>query len=121
MLEQDMLLRTTPISEVVMSQMDQQYVSRVTWYLEQVLHCRVTYRGRQGGYHIQLPAGTIEAIYVGQSTQWTRRTIICFPGGQKLTKYILTPFNPSHPTCTMLAFPNDVLEGPEPPITQRPV
>src|ERR1700692_1071799 len=67
MLEQHMLLRTTSISEVVMSQMDQQYVSRVTWYLEHDLGCRVTYRGRQGGYHIQLPEGTVEAIYAGQS------------------------------------------------------
>jgi hypothetical protein len=115
MLEKDMPLRSTPISEVVISQMDQQYVSRVTWYLEHDLGCKVTYRGRQGGYHIQLPEGTVEAIYAGQSTQWTRRTTICFPCGQKLTRYILTPLNPLHPTCTMLAFPNDVLFGPEPP------
>lgn len=102
-----------PISGIVMSRMEPQYIARVWRYLEH-LGCTVKYLRDQNQYHIVFPEGTVEAIYAGQSTQWTRRTTICFAGGQKLTKYILTPFNPLYPTRTMLAFPNDVLFGPEP-------
>lgn len=97
-----------------MDQIDPQYVTRVLWYLEQELRCRVTPLSPQQGYLIQFPAGTVEEIYAGQSTQWTYRTTIRFLDGRTLTKYVQTQLRLPHASRTLLAFPTGVLEGPEP-------
>jgi len=112
-MDQGACLRSKPISEVVISQVDQQYISRIIWYLEH-LGCKVTYQGRPGEYQIQFPAGTTENVYAGRSTQWTHHTIICLPSGQRLTKYVVVSLPHVEKSITMVAFPNDVLFGPEP-------
>jgi hypothetical protein len=112
-------LISQPISEIKMDKMDQQYVSRVQWYLEHHLHCRITSLSDREGYIILFPEGTVEETYMGQSTQWTRRTTIRFPDGATLQKYVTSPLNATQRGQTMLAFPNSVLDGPEPPPVQR--
>lgn len=67
------------------------------------------------GYLIQFPAGTVEEVYAGQSTPRTFRTLIRFPGGQRLTKYVVLSCRPVYRSLTMLAFPTELLEGPAPP------
>ncbi len=104
-----------PITEVIMGPMERQYVSRVTYYLEH-LGCRISPLSDSQGYHIYLPEGSMEEVILWKSTQWKYQTIINLPGGQKLSKYILTSFNPSRQSIVMLAFPISVLEGPEPPL-----
>ncbi len=119
MIIKEILIKSSPIHDVVISHVSQQYGMRMKHYLED-LGCRVTpYQGERGKYHIQFPAGTTENTYAGQSTQWTHRTVVFFPGGARITKFILTPLNPSYPSYNTLAFPNDVLFGPE-PVQQTP-
>lgn len=108
------LLLSRPIGEMRMDQIDPQYVTRVLWYLEQELRCQVTPLSSQQGYLIRFPAGTVEEIYAGQSTQWTYRTTIRFLDGRTLTKYVQTQLSLPHASRTLLAFPTSVLEGPEP-------
>jgi hypothetical protein len=108
----DIPLRQKPISDVVLNRIDAQYVEPCTRHLEK-LGCRVTFRGLQGGYHVQFPAGTVEEVYAGQSTQWTYRTTIRFPTGQTLTKYVCVQLPYINSSTTALAFPIDVLYGPE--------
>lgn len=107
-------LSQKPISEVILSRVEAQYVEPITSYLEKVLGCRVTFRGMQGGYHVQFPEGTLELVYAGQSTQWTYRTTIHFPTGQTLTKYVVVSLPHLTKSSTALAFPIEVLYGPEP-------
>lgn len=109
-----------PISAIDIDEMEPQYVTRVQWYLEQELHCRVTYLREQGCYHISFPEGTIEETYPGQSTQWTHRTTIRLPDGTTLPKVVRAPLNATQHHQTMLAFPSRVLDGPEPPHTPTP-
>lgn len=108
-------LLSKPISEITIDQMDQHYITRVKWYLEHDLQCRMIPLSGQRGYLIQFPANTTEEVYAGQSTQWTYRTTIRLPNGITFTKYVLSPLNPTQHSQTMLAFPNAVLDGPEPP------
>ena len=88
-------LISKPISEVTIDQMDQQYVTRVKWYLEHELRCKITPLNEQRGYLIQFPEHTTEEVYAGQSTQWTYRTTIRLPNGVTLTKYVMSPLNPA--------------------------
>ncbi|HVU66863.1 MAG TPA: hypothetical protein VHD63_07040 [Ktedonobacteraceae bacterium] len=108
-------LLSMPIREIEMDRMEQRYVTRVLWYLEHELHCSITYLSERGMYLIRFPEGTLEETYRGQSTQWTRRTTIRFPGGTTLQKYVSAPLNPRQRGQTMLAIPHRVLDGPEPP------
>ncbi|SRR5258707_15696859 len=101
-------LQSKPISEIVISHVDQVYVTRIKSYLES-LGCRVTYQGERGRYHIQFPEGTTDNTYAGQSTQWTHRTTIRLLGGQRLTKYVVVSLPKTDNSITMLAFPNDIL------------
>ncbi len=109
-------LLSRPIREVEMSRMDQQYVTRVQWYLEHELQCSITYIRERGVYLIRFPEGTVEETYAGQSTQWTYKTTIRLPDGATLQKYVSAPLNPTQQSQTMLTFPNRVLDGPEPPL-----
>src|SRR5258707_3689583 len=111
-------IKSSPIYDVVMSHVSEYYALSIQRYLEG-LGCRVTYQGQRGKYQIQFPAGTTENTYAGQSTQWTHRTVVFFPGGARITRFILTPLNPLYPAYNTLAFPNDVLFGPE-PVQQTP-
>jgi hypothetical protein len=113
MMDQGTFLHSKPINEIVMGSIGAEYVARVWRYLEH-LECKVTYLRDQKQYRITFPAGTTEHICAGQSTQWTHRTIICLPGGQRLTKYVFASLPYVDRSTTMLAFPNDVLFGPEP-------
>lgn len=106
-------LISRPISEMKMDKMEQHYVGRVQWYLEHDRHCHITSLSDREGYLILFPEGTVEETYMGQSTQWTRRTTIRFPDGATLQKYVTSPLNPTQSSQTMLAFPNSVLDGPE--------
>lgn len=108
-------LLSRPIREIEMDKMDQQYVTRVKWYLEQELHCSITYVSEREKYLVRFPEGTVEETYSGQSTQWTHRTTIRLPGGNTLLKYVSSPLNSTQSSQTMLAFPHRVLDGPEPP------
>src|SRR5258707_12437970 len=109
----EVLIKSSPIYDVVISHVSEYYALSIQRYLEG-LGCRVTYQGQRGKYQIQFPAGTTENTYAGQSTQWTHRTVvILFPPG-RITRFILTPLNPLYPAYNTLAFPNDVLFGPEP-------
>jgi hypothetical protein len=112
-------LLSQPIREIEMDRMDQRYVARVQWYLEQELRCSVTYLSERGKYLVRFPEGTVEETYRGQSTQWTHRTTIRFPGGETLQKYVSAPLNPTQRGQTMLSFPHGVLDGPEPPRQER--
>lgn len=109
-------LLSRPIREIEMDRIDQRYVRRVQWYLENELHCSITYISERSRYLIRFPEGTVEETYQGQSTQWTHRTTIRFPGGTTLQKYVSAPLNPLQRGQTMLAFPHRVLDGPEPPL-----
>ncbi len=71
MRQNDQLLRSKSISEIVMGPMDAKYIARVWWYLEKDLGCRVRYLRDQNKYHITFPAGTRESTYAGQSTHWS--------------------------------------------------
>ncbi len=114
MMDQGSFLRSKPISELVIGPVDARYVARIWRYLENDLGCKMKYLRNQNQYHITFPAGTTENTYAGQSTQWTHITIICLPTGQRLTKYVLVSLPHLDKSTTMLAFPNDVLLGPEP-------
>jgi hypothetical protein len=103
----------------VISPIDPQYLSRIRWYLERVLCCRMVTLPVQRGYLIHFPPGTVEEVYAGQSTPRTFRTIIRFANGITLTKYVTSPLNATLRGQTMLAFPNELLEGPEPPLSER--
>ena len=113
------LLHSQPISDVKIDMMDQRYISRVQWYLEHDLHCKVTSLNEYEGYLVEFPEGTVEETYSGQSTQWTHRTTIRLPHGQTLQKYVTAPLNPTQRSQTMLTFPNSILNGPEPPCSRR--
>lgn len=108
-------LLSQPISEVEMDKMDPKYIARVRWYLEQELHCTVTPLSQRDGYLIHFPEGTVEETYSGESTQWTHKTTIRLPDGTTLQKYVISPLNVAQRGQTMLAFPNTVLDCPEPP------
>jgi hypothetical protein len=102
-------VQVKPITELTMSRMEPKYISHVCAYLQNVLGCQVEQLA-SGKTHIRFPQGTVEETYMGQSTQWTHRTLIRFPTGQTLTKYVsVILHNPTQAT-TMLAFPNEVLE-----------
>ncbi|HVU67779.1 MAG TPA: hypothetical protein VHD63_11640 [Ktedonobacteraceae bacterium] len=107
-------LLSQPISKMEMDRVEQRYVTRITWYLEHVLHCEITPLVGREGFLIHFPEGTVEETYGGQSTQWVRRTTIRLPGGQTLQKYVSAPLNPTLHGQTMLTFPTSILEGPEP-------
>ena len=113
MWDQGTFLHSKPINEIVMGSIDAKYVARVWRYLEH-LGCKIMYLRDQKQYRITFPTGTTEHIYAGQSTQWTHHTIICLPSGQRLTKYVVVSLPHVEKSITMLAFPNDVLFGPEP-------
>jgi hypothetical protein len=113
MMDQGAFLQSTPISEVVIGRIELPFIARVWRYLES-LGCKVTYLRDQNRYHILFPTGTAEDVYAGQSTQWTHRTTLRFPGGQMLTKYVVVSLPHVETSLTMLAFPNEVLFGPEP-------
>lgn len=108
-------LLSRPICKLEMDKMDPQYVARVQWYLEHELQCSITYIREREKYLICFPEGTVEETYMGQSTQWTHRTTIRFPDGATLLKYVSSPLNSTQRAQTMLAFPNRILDGPEPP------
>jgi hypothetical protein len=112
-MDQGAFLSSKPISEVVISRIEFPFIARVWRYLES-LGCKVTYLSDQNGYHVIFPTGTTENVYAGQSTQWTHRTIICLPSGRRLTKYVVVSLPHVERSTTMLAFPNQVLFGPEP-------
>lgn len=114
--ENAMPLLSQPISEVEMDKMDPRYINRVKWYLEHELHCTVAPLSQREGYLVRFPAGTVEETYSGESTQWTHKTTIRFPDGATLQKYVTSALNPAQESQTMLAFPNSVLDGPEPPL-----
>src|SRR5437016_5653248 len=105
----DQPLKVSPIQEIVMAQMDRAYVRRVYWYLEHVLGCKVTFLGELQGHKIEFPAGTVEEVYAGQSTSYTYRTIVRFPTGQTLTKYVSAILPAMDKYATMLAFPVTLL------------
>src|SRR5579859_6118715 len=96
------LLLAQPISAIEIDKVDQQYITRVKWYLEHELHCRMLPLIDRDGYLVTLPEGTLEETYAGQSTQWTHRTTIRFPSGITLQKYMVSPLNPSQRAQTML-------------------
>lgn len=112
-------LLSRPIREIEMDRMEQRYVTRVQWYLERELHCSMTYLSERGKYLVRFPEGTVEETYRGQSTQWTHRTTIRFPGGTTLQKYVSAPLNSLQRSHTMLSFPHRVLDGPEPPVEEE--
>jgi len=120
MIDQGSFLCSKPISEIVIGPVDARYVARIWWYLENKLGCKIKYLRGQNQYQITLPAGTEEHTYAGQSTQWTHRTTICFPTGQRLTKYVFVSLSKAEKSTTMLAFTNDVLFGPEPQHVSHP-
>ncbi|HEY3993620.1 MAG TPA: hypothetical protein VGM01_12185 [Ktedonobacteraceae bacterium] len=97
-----------------MSEMKGQYITRVLYYLRHELHCVVEPLG-DVGYHITFPAGTVEETYAGQSTQWTYMTLLRFPTGQEIDKYIKTRLSDMTKSTTTLGIPKRVLAGPEPP------
>lgn len=101
------LIQSKPITEIVMSPMELRYTKYVYGYLRS-LGCQVTPAGF--GHRIKLPEGTMEETYRGQSTTWTRKTVIRFPTGQALTKYVASQLPHIEVTTTMLAFPVEVLE-----------
>jgi hypothetical protein len=111
----DQPVQVRPLGELVIGPIDPQYLSRIRWYLERVLSCRMVILPAQRGYVIQLPAGTVEEVYAGQSTPRTFRTTVRFANGVTLTKYVTSPLNATLRGQAMLAFPNELLEGPEPP------
>lgn len=117
--EENRPLLSRPIREIEMDKMDQQYVTRVQWYLEHELQCSITYLRECERYLIRFPEGTVEETYGGQSTQWTHRTTIRLPNGATLQKYVSSPLNAAQQCRTMLAFPHRVLDGPEPPHQER--
>ncbi len=112
-MDQGSFLHSKPISEVVISQVEECFLPQITWYLGS-LGCHVKYYGERGKYHIQFPEGTVEAVYAGKSTQFTYRTAVILPNGTHLTKLVIAPCHPSYPPCNALAFPVDVLFGSEP-------
>src|SRR5258708_32763278 len=114
MTDQGAFLQAKLISEVVISRIEFPYIVRVWRYLES-LGCKVRYLRAQNEYHVTFPTGTTENVYAGQSTQWTHRTTIRFPSGQRLTKYVVVSLPHVERSTTMLAFPNEVLFGPELP------
>src|SRR5258707_4804876 len=113
MWDQGAFLHSQPINEIGIGSIDAKYVARVWRYLVH-LGCEVMYLRNQNRYRITFPAGTTEHIYAGQSTQWTYRTVICLPGGQRLAKYVFASLPHVERSTTMLAFPHDILFGPEP-------
>lgn len=86
---------------------------RVYWYLEHVLECKVESEP-DGRHHIIFPDGTVEEIYPGQSTLWTYKTTLRFPNGRTLSKYETVNIRDMTTISTLLAFPNTILDGPEP-------
>ena len=108
-------LRSVPITEMVMSEMDAQYKTRILFYMRHELHCKVEPLEGKAGYYIQFPPGTREETYPGQSTQWNHRTTLRFPTGQTLARCISINVRDSKRSTTLLAFPNTILDGPEPP------
>ncbi len=112
-------LLSRPIREIEMDRIDQKYATRVQWYLEHELYCTVTCMGERDMYLIRFPEGTLEETYRGQSTQWTHCTTIRFPSGVTLQKYVSAPLNAMQRGQTMLSFPREVLDGPEPPCLEK--
>jgi len=102
------ILASKPIQEIVMSQIDRQYVIPIRRYLES-LGCAVTLLDNGSGYRVQFPAGTQEETRAGLSTQFTHRTTVRFPNGKTLTKYVVVVMPQATSSATMLAFPNEVL------------
>lgn len=103
-------VKSTPITELTLSRMEPQYVKHVYRYLREVLGCVVTRIEETGETSLTFPPGVVEEVYAGQSTQWTYRTLIRFPTGQTLTKYVSVVLHNPTQTTTMLAFPVEVLE-----------
>lgn len=101
----EICLQSRPITDLEIT-IEVQYVKQVHHYLES-LGCSVSMR-EKNRYHIQLPTGTTEETYAGQSTPWTHKSNVLFPEGQKLTKYIVTSPN-FRKSTTMLAFPESVI------------
>ena len=101
-------LLTKPLTTIVMS-LDPRYLSRVTRYLEG-LQCTVRQEGE--GYRVIFPEGTVEEVYMGQSTQWTTRTTVRLPAGTTLTKLVSHPLNETQTQRTLLAFPKALLDAP---------
>jgi len=105
-------LLSTPLREIEIDQVEQRYLTRVRFYLEQELQCCMIYVRERATYLIQFPEGTVEETYRGQSTPWTYRTNLRLPGGTTLQKYVTAPLNPMQRGRTMLAFPTRILESP---------
>lgn len=122
-IEESALLLSQSISTIVIDKIDQQYLARVVRYLEHELHCKMTPLANGDGHLVQLPAGTVEETYAGQSTQWTHRTTIRFPGGTTLQKYVASSIHPNQRAQTMLAFPRSILDASEDSVTleEQPV
>ena len=112
MRKNDQLLRSKPISEVVISHVSEYYISSMTRYLEG-LECRVIPHQERGKYQIQFPTGTTENTYEGQSTRRAHRTVVILPGGARLIKFVLVPLNATYPVYCTLVLPNEVLFGPK--------
>ncbi len=107
-------IKSSPIHDVVISHVSQQYGLKLKSYLEG-LGCRVTPRqGERGKHHIQFPTGTTENTYTGQFTQRMHRTMLILPGGARIIKFILLPLKPGYPVYCTLSLPNEVKRGPEP-------
>jgi hypothetical protein len=110
------LLQSRPIAEVRIDGFDQRYVTRVQWFLEHELQCSmIPMSDERGGYLIRFPPGTIEEVHMGASTQWTYETVIRFPSGITLKKYTRASLSETQKQRVDLAFPNKILDGPEPP------
>lgn len=112
-MQEGSILLTRPISELVIGPLETKYIGRVWRYLER-LGCRVQYLQARNAYHICFPEGTVEQVRAGQSTQWTHRTSLLFPAGEQLTKYVVVSLSCLDRSSTLLAFPNEILLGPEP-------
>jgi hypothetical protein len=119
--DQERPLLSQLIREVRMTVFDRQYRARVRRYLEQELHCSMTYMSSAGGgyYLLRFPEGTVEETYAGRSTQWTHETTIRFPDGTTLKKYSRAPLKDTQPSRVDLAFPERLLDGPAPPGRQQ--
>jgi len=99
-------IQTRPIEEVLMGPMDPKYIRHVYRFLQSI-GCEISPHGL--GHRIRLPEGTVEEIYRGQSTAWTHKTLLRFPGGVTLTKYVSATLSHLDQTITMLAFPIKIL------------
>lgn len=96
-----------PISGVKISEVAEQYIQKITHYLEEDLGCQ-TRQGQTGELYIRFPEGTREEVCLGQSTPWTYKTRIIFQDGKTLTK-LTKRFPSGEGSITMMMFPKAIL------------